>query len=30
MFLTKFGVWTVSRFIVFLGWYQCHGLGKRV
>jgi len=21
-------VWTVSRLIVFLGWYQHHGLGK--
>jgi len=29
IFLTKFGVWTVSRFIVFLGWYQCHGLAKK-
>jgi len=23
-------MWAVSRFIVFHGWYQCHGLGKRV
>jgi len=30
IFLTKFSVWTVSRLIVFLGWYQDHGLGKRV
>jgi len=30
IFLTKFSVWTVSRVIVFLGWYQYHGMGKRV
>jgi len=29
IFSTKFSVWTVSRLIVFLGWYQCHGLGKK-
>jgi len=30
IFLTEFSVWAVLRFIVFLGWYQCHGLWKRV
>ena len=28
--LTKFSVRTVSRFSVFLVWYQYRGLGKRV
>jgi len=28
--LTKFSVKTVSRFSVFLVWYQYRGLGKRV
>jgi len=29
MFLPKRSVRTFSRFIVFLGWYQYHGLGKK-
>jgi len=28
-FLTKFSLVTVSRFSIFLGWSQYHGLGKR-
>jgi len=28
-FLTKFSVRTLSRFSIFLGWSQYHGLGKR-